>query len=127
MILKKILLVDDDSSLNFIHKYILKDYAIDCQVDEALNGQEALDQIAASGDCPDIIFLDINMPILNGFDFLKEYESRGRCCEHSQVYMLTSSLREEDKVAALSYKSVKGYYDKPLTADHLTSIMASAI
>ena len=122
--LKKILLVDDDVAVNFINRLTLKENNIDCKVTEATNGQQALDQIAADKDCPDLILLDINMPVMDGFEFLTELERRGKCCDSPNIFMLTSSIREEDKERAMGSKLVKGYLDKPLSDAQLQEILA---
>ena len=124
--LKKILLVDDDKAVNFINRLTLIENNIDCKVVEAMDGQQALEHRAAHDECPDIIFLDINMPGMDGFEFLTELERRGKCCEHSNVFMLTSSIREEDKTRAMASSLVKGYFDKPLTGLHLREILDNA-
>ena len=122
MPIHKILLVDDDRAINFLHRIILKDNNINCAVDEALNGEQALDYIAATDDCPDIILLDINMPGIDGFAFLKEYTERGKCCDKSKVFMLTSSQRDEDRATADKFH-ISGYLDKPLNSSHIEEIL----
>ena len=126
MPLNRILLVDDDKALNYLNRLILKDNRVDCPVDEALNGQQALDYISTSDSCPDVILLDINMPGIDGFQFLKEYEKIGKCNKRSRIFMLTSSLRDEDKTSALANKLVSGYLDKPLTTAHIHKILSVA-
>jgi CheY-like chemotaxis protein len=126
MSLKKVLLVDDDKALNFINRLTIQDHASDCHIAEALDGQQALDYLAALEECPDIIFLDINMPGMDGFEFLDEMERRGKCCDNSKIFMLTSSIREEDKSRAMSSELVKGYFDKPLSNEHIEEILAKA-
>jgi CheY-like chemotaxis protein len=126
MPLNKILLVDDDKAVNYLNRLILKDNEINCPVDEALNGQQALDYISGTDDCPDVILLDINMPGIDGFQFLDEFEKGVKCCDRSRIFILTSSIRDEDRVAALSNKLVSGYLDKPLTTEHIRKILSLA-
>jgi len=125
MALNKILLVDDDKAFNFLNRFLLKENQITCPIYEALNGQQALDHISTTGECPDLILLDINMPGVDGFGFLREYEKMGKCCTHSRIFMLTSSQRDEDRTKALSNKFVSGYLDKPLTAAHILEILSA--
>lgn len=125
MKVKKILLVDDSQPFNFLTKQTLKKAIEGCQVDEVLNGQAAIKYLNAAADCPDVILLDLNMPVMDGFEFLREFEKRGKCLNNSKVFILTSSVLEEDKQAALANKYVKGYFDKPLGPEHIEKINAS--
>jgi CheY-like chemotaxis protein len=125
MALKNILLVDDDKAFNFLNRIILKENKVDCNVAEALNGQQALNYLAANEECPDAILLDLNMPEMDGFEFLEEFEKLSEKCLTTRVYVLTSSLRDEDRSAALAYKVVRGYFDKPLSNRHIEEILAA--
>jgi CheY-like chemotaxis protein len=122
--MKNILLVDDDKVFNFLHRSTIIESKIACNVAEATDGQAALNYIENSSECPDVILLDINMPGLDGFQFLKKFEERGKCCAYTSIFMLTSSVRPEDKAKALANKFVKGYFDKPLAIEHLHEIAA---
>src|ERR1700685_4270812 len=102
MEIKKILLVDDSQPFNFLSRITLQQAIPSCQIDEALNGKTALDYITRSDECPDVILLDINMPVMDGFEFLKEFERKRKCSAHSKIFILTSSQREEDKRIALA-------------------------
>ena len=124
MSIKKILLVDDDAGANFLNRIYLNNYNVVSQIDTALNGREAIDYLAASNECPDIILLDINMPVLDGFEFLKIFNEQNKCSTVSKIFMLTSSTREEDRIAAMSSKYVKGYFDKPLTTSHIEEMFS---
>lgn len=123
MNLNKILLVDDDKVLNFLNRKILKDNKVHCEVAEALNGQQALDYLDKSDECPDVILLDINMPQLDGFQFLTEFAKLSNPCTRTKIFMLTSSLRDEDKNAALANRLVTGYFDKPLSTMHIERML----
>ena len=123
--LKKILLVDDSQPFNFLTRMVLKQNGIDCQVDEALTGKSALDYVIKGDDCPDVILLDINMPVMDGFEFLDEFGKKLKCRDKTKVFMLTSSTREEDKEMAFKSPAVKGYFDKPLNKEHVKIILAA--
>ena len=124
--LKKVLLIDDDRISSFINRLTLKDHNADCEVAEAIDGQQALDYLATEDECPDIIFLDINMAGMDGFEFLYRIEQLGKCCSNSKIYILSSSTLDEDKTKAFSNKLVKGYFDKPLSNRHIEEILAEA-
>lgn len=121
MELNKVLLVDDDSAFNFLNRIILNTNGIDCEIDECLDGMSAL-KLADSGSCPEVILLDINMPVMDGFEFLDEFDRNSKCRQHTKVFILTSSNQDEDRKKALSYSCVKGYFDKPLSEHHITQI-----
>lgn len=65
------LLVDDDETTNFVNEMLLKDMGVTEQILTAHNGQEALELIlerCENNECPSLILLDINMPVMNGFE-----------------------------------------------------------
>lgn len=117
----KILLVDDDHGVNFLNRHILQECGLQGPVEVAINGQLALEAIAA-GFKPDVIFLDINMPVMDGFEFLEHFKTMPEMYNGVKVYMLTSSLRESDKSTALTYGCVKGYLEKPLNIEVIMEI-----
>jgi CheY-like chemotaxis protein len=71
------MLVDDDKTTNFVNQMLLEDLEVTEKVIIALNGRQALDLISQQcrgGCCPELILLDVNMPVMNGFEFLEAYE-----------------------------------------------------
>jgi CheY-like chemotaxis protein len=97
--MKNFLLVDDDNVFNFISKATLEQMHIVKDIRTALNGKEALGLFASyyQGLLPDIILLDINMPIMNGFEFLEAFNQltlRGK--EKIKIIVVTSSQDPED-------------------------------
>ena len=121
---KTILLIDDDPIANIISTRIIK-RTFSGNVVTFSNGREALDKIRecwslAGPTSSVVIFLDINMPHMDGWEFLEEFEQlpeavRGKC----HLAMLTSSINSDDIERSKSYKSVKEFISKPLTADKL--------
>lgn len=110
---RSVLLIDDNPSCNFIMSEFIKlaDEHIEVHVAESV--EQALDQLSFSDQFPEVIYVDLNMPILNGFDFIELFEKEFHN-EHprTKIFMLTSSLREEDKIKALTYESVKDFVSK---------------
>jgi len=109
----KVLLVDDDKSMNFLSQEILKIMNAAKEIQVAEDGLDAC-KLLAGQNCPDIIFLDIRMPRMDGFDFLENF-TRMNTCKQVKIIMLTSSMRAEDKKKALAYNAVVEYIEKPLT------------
>ena len=122
---EKLLLVDDDVAFNFLNRLLIEGTGLNCHIDECLDGSAALKYIITSAKCPDVILLDINMPVMDGFEFLEEFEKNTDCSKHTKVYILTSSTQEEDHIGALKYPCVMGYFDKPLTVEHINEIISS--
>jgi len=123
MELKRVLLVDDDEAFNFLNRIVFTDNKVYCQMDEVMDGKAAIDYLKSSEQCPDVILLDINMPVMDGFEFLEQFEQFNKCVSVSKVFILTSSHREEDRQKSLANKYVKGYFDKPLNSTHVKQIL----
>ncbi|MEM6722050.1 MAG: response regulator [Bacteroidota bacterium] len=124
-----VLLVDDDEATNFIHKMIIKDHGCCENIVFRTDGEKALDYLHSDDKqnmpIPDIIFLDINMPRLNGWEFLEQYKN----LQEDQrakivVIMLTTSLNKFDKEKAEGIEFVAEYRNKPLNSNVLDEIIA---
>ena len=118
-----ILIIDDDEVDRYILKRQLKEAELNFKVSEKFNGKDALDyfkthfknQSPLSKEFPPVvIFLDINMPLIDGFEFLKKYGDLRNQFDGQKSYIIvfSSSDREEDKVKALSFDGVKGFLVK---------------
>lgn len=126
--IKKILLIDDSEPDNFLHAYLLKKSGKVQEIVTVLNVEQALDflkeTMGEKVEMPEAILLDINMPRLNGWEFLdiilKSEEFKG---VQTKVYMLTTSLNPDDENKALNVYKLDGYLNKPLTLDHINQII----
>ncbi|MFK7785726.1 MAG: response regulator [Crocinitomicaceae bacterium] len=118
MKLKHLLLVDDDPTTNFFNQHLIGKMNIFSEIHVAENGQMALErieQLQKRGEAPDMILLDINMPIMNGFEFLDHYQKLNDQVKSSVVVcMLTTSLAKEDLERSKEYNVLSDYIDKPL-------------
>ncbi len=124
--IQSILLVDDDVTTNFVNQMLLEDMEVAEQILVANNGKEALSLIksqCANGCCPTLVLLDINMPVMNGFEFLEAYEQLDLTNKKSLVVvMLTTSLNSKD-MERLDSLPNQGFLNKPLTADMVKQVL----
>ncbi len=124
--LNSILLVDDDPATNFVHRFVIKKTKLTEKVTVVENGKEALEYLQSNDDepKPNIIFLDINMPIMNGWQFLEEYERLNANTQGDIVLiMLTTSLNPDDLSKANTFTTINGYRNKPLTTKMIEEIV----
>jgi CheY-like chemotaxis protein len=131
MIFGKILLVDDDKICSFLHYELLQEMGLAQQVISLSNGRLALQYVqqhylVASGEPdarPDLILLDLHMPVMDGFEFLQELTRLGlSALIRDSVVVLTTSDNAGDQWDAKQLR-VKDYLVKPLTAESLDSFL----
>ena len=126
--LRSVLLVDDDPTNNFLNLRLLRRLNVANQVVIAENGQEALAllQPANAGPAPafpSLILLDIQMPILNGIEFLQAYQQLPLAHrQHTTVVVLSTSVDERD-LSRLNGLPIAGRLDKPLTPEKITQAL----
>jgi len=123
LMIKTILLIDDDHATNEYHKIIIKNANI-CEylivyryADKALEWLKSINK----DDFPELILLDINMPRMDGFEFLEKYEKMFADSSHSVIVMLTTSINSIDKEKSKKY-NILDFVNKPLTVYWLQSI-----
>ena len=127
-----ILLVDDNAADNEYHKIIITQAGVCDHIKVALDGLKALEYIKNSAkkdqekDYPkaNLIFLDINMPRVNGFEFLEKYKNLDEKLKSEIVIvMLTTSLNPDDKKKAENFKEINSFIHKPLLIELLQEIV----
>jgi CheY-like chemotaxis protein len=119
-----VLLIDDDNISNFINARLINRLSIACKVQVKLNGQEALSYINEGDEkFPDLIFLDINMPVMNGFEFLQSFRQGRNTNRKAVIIILTTSSDGNDLEELRKYPEVCGFLNKPLTEDKITSVL----
>lgn len=131
MAIDGILLVDDDNIFRQIIKMQIERQQLVERIWDCPNGLAAIDFLEAalaSGDeVPDIIFLDLNMPVMNGWDFLEQYESvAGALKKPVDLYVLSSSISPSDIERAESNRWVRAYLTKPISNPDIARILNHA-
>lgn len=123
----KVLLVDDDSINNYINLRLFEKLYAGQNVDIVTNGKEALEYLRklkhVNGDCPQLILLDINMPVMNGIEFLDSFCREVLCDEMPIIIILTTSNDPIDISRIRQYPAVAGFLNKPLTEEKLQGLM----
>jgi CheY-like chemotaxis protein len=124
-----ILLVDDDEINNFISIKLIKKALANAEISACLNGKIAIDELTQiqktdPNKLPDFILLDINMPIMNGWEFLDEYKRLNiDATGKSKIYIISSSVFSNDISKARSYPLVKNFISKPLSVEKIREML----
>ncbi|MCC9135023.1 two-component system response regulator [Pontibacter silvestris] len=126
--LRRVVLIDDDQINNFVCETIIKNNNF---ANEVLSFEWAEDAVAflskvsqeTPENFPDLIFLDINMPGMDGWSFIDEYrklpeEITNKCC----LFMLSSAVDRKDVITAKNMQEVKDFFSKPLSPEILDFI-----
>lgn len=130
MTARSVLLVDDDDTTNYLHQLIIGKAGAEVELAVALDGRAALENLQARIDggraMPEVILLDINMPRMNGFEFLDAF---GALPEEQRAgvrtVMVTTSFLPEDISRALANDFVSGFKTKPLSVADMQEILES--
>jgi len=122
-------LIDDDYIHQFGMKRMIQRYQPSVGVIEFYNGLDAINFFKTAHDeqsIPELIFLDINMPVMNGWEFLDEFvKIRPALHKKIDIYILSSSTDNHDIEKAKSNPAITDYIVKPLTADSLKNIFVT--
>jgi len=130
--LKCILLIDDDEPTNFLNKLILEEMNCAEQIQITKSGREAINFLTADYHeknnkdllMPDLVFLDINMPAMDGWEFLDLFTVINRARKRKVVIiMLTTSLNPDDETRSKTLAQVSGYKRKPLSREMVEEIL----
>ena len=125
-----ILLIDDDEATNYIHRRVISEVNCAEKVVTVQSGQEALDYLNECIDGInsklDLIFLDINMPAMNGWEFLEHYKNvRAFKQAKTVLIMLTTSRNPDDLLNASKVEMVDGFESKPLNEEKMNKTLRS--
>jgi CheY-like chemotaxis protein len=124
--LKCVLLIDDNKATNFLHETLFEELNVSERIVIEYNGKDGLahlDRMVSGGDYPELILVDIHMPVMDGFDFLEGYRQRQYHQKYnSLVVILTTSTnpRDVDRILAVGFVE---YLPKPLTEENIGDLV----
>ena len=121
-----IYIVEDDPITSMITELLVSQHKLVGEVQKYMNGQAAFDKLQLvsqqATDIPDLILLDLNMPVMDGWEFLEAF-SRLELEKPVCVCVLTSSIDPDDIEKSKMYKEVKGYFTKPLDGEMIDKML----
>ncbi|MEQ9403799.1 MAG: response regulator [Cyclobacteriaceae bacterium] len=122
---RRIVLIDDDFTTNTLNKLIIEKSEL---VDEVVifdRADQALEFFQSENDESNnsLTLLDINMPVMDGWDFLNEYDKLNGKMKRNKIILLTSSIDPADKTKAEEFKPVAEYRSKPLSMEMLKTLV----
>ncbi|MFZ1807528.1 MAG: response regulator [Cyclobacteriaceae bacterium] len=124
-----ICIIDDDDVYQYTVTRALKSSSLAKKILVFSDGEEAIDfmsdNIANKESLPDVIFLDVNMPIMDGWEFLEEYvKLKPRVGKIITIYMVTSSVDPVDVERAEKFSEISDYLVKPIQPDQIRELVA---
>lgn len=129
--MKNIWLIDDDAAAHTYHKVMIDDAGYDSSkvtcfydVENALSKLRALNEVEATADWPAFIFLDINMPLKSGYDFIFEFEGISLKHKTPIIYFVSSTKNPIDIKKIEKLDLVKGFETKFLEKEFFQAILA---
>jgi CheY-like chemotaxis protein len=126
--IKNILLVDDDEVFHLLSNKLLQRLGITRDIYTARNGKEALDFVAShdlAAEGPHVIFLDLNMPIMNGFAFIEALKSQKVNHHDRLVIVIVSSSQDPTDLARAKSLGIKHYLTKPISEESIREVLTS--
>lgn len=119
---KKVIFIDDDTELVRIYNSILEHKNLSDYFLHFENGKKGIDylkRIKNEEELPSYILLDLYMPEMDGFKFLKVFDKSPKLKESIEVYVCSSSQKQDDRNKVMKYPFVSAYLEKPLPSDFL--------
>lgn len=127
--MNRYLLIDDDDIITKIHPVIIRRVDKECDIEICVSGVEAIDYLnallEAKEAAPDYIFLDINMPVMSGFEFMESLSPElTNFISKSKIILLSSSVDPRDIEKAANYKTIIEFAPKPLTIEYIQNLLS---
>lgn len=123
---KEILLIDDDAITNFLNQDLIEYKFPGRAITVFYNGADALTYILEHREREFIIFLDLNMPVMSGWEFLEVLESK-MDARSLEIHVLTSSINPRDRTNAKKNRMVTSFMEKPLDESILDDLLIETI
>ena len=120
------IIIDDNKLNGYIAEKMIKKIDPDISVKPFLYANEAFDFIKdpTAGFDRHVILVDIQMPLMSGFNFVEEFEKLSEDVRNKyKLYIYSSTINEQDKLQANNYSSVRHFFSKPLTHNALTILL----
>lgn len=122
-------IIDDDMVSQFATRYCLQQYDVQLDIETFSNAEEALEAIsllvAAKEPLPSLIFLDLVMDDMNGWQFIESLKKLAKGNSFPEIYVLSAFANSKDRAIAKKHKQVAGYFDKPLSRISLQKVFAA--
>lgn len=127
--MKSIFLIDDDPIFVFLTRKVIDSTNCKFEINEFMDGELALNRLQDICEdptqLPDVIFLDLSMPVMDGWEFLKEYESlKPKIKKEIALFIVSSSISPQEVERSKNYSSVTDFLIKPLEKDKIVEIMS---
>ncbi len=122
----QIVIIDDDPIYRLIVSKMINHIDSSLEIHECKNAIVGLDKLKTFENSKHtvIVLLDLNMPLMNGWDFLKEVEKLSPAVlRNIEIYMVSSSTDDSDISKSKAYKFIKGFISKPLSKENITTIL----
>jgi CheY-like chemotaxis protein len=129
MLPKRFLLIDDDYTVKILFEAALSEMDQPVEYEFRASAPEALaylEKCRESDQYPDVILVDLKMPVMDGFEFIAHYEKQFFAARpHTRLFVLSSSVSEKDKALALRQRPVRDFITKPILAPTLAGLLAN--
>ena len=126
--MKSIFLIDDDPIFVYLTRRIIASTNCPCAINEFTDGELALDYLSKMCDkaesLPDVIFLDLSMPVMDGWEFLKEYSDlKPKLKKDIALFIVSSSISPQEVERSKTYRAVTDFLIKPVEKGKIVEIM----